>query len=275
MDLKDFCVKRYKEIYQNETKGASKVTPIVERAAQKKAIRETVLEALEKYENVDGQLIRQHICVAHVHRKSGLSDIKVIAAVDSAIQSWKKSSGHAFEEAVEILLNRALKNTGMKAYLQREISDLLSKEKFGNGPKDISWLKKHLKASNFDLFLTLQHAGKEEVFCCIQSKTSIRDRVKGDREHSDVAMNAFFWSIAFVLDGEFFALPKFQQMVNGGSATYANNGWHGCYVFSEKYTLGRIYGVDKSLKIFVDHAKQASKAWVEERTWFIHKWKPA
>ena len=115
----------------------------------------------------------------------------------------------------------------------------------------------------------------EKKFCygCIQSKTSIRDRVTRDREPSIAAMHSFFWSTIIVLDGDFLKNKKFVTMVNGGSIEHPTNGWHGMYVFSEKYSVERIYPTDLSLKNFKEHAVKAAKYWLSQRQWFNCDWK--
>jgi len=67
-----------------------------------------------------------------------------------------------------------------------------------------------------NLFTIVNMDDKWYCFGCVQSKTSIRDRVTRDREPSLQAMQSFFWSTAVVLDGDFLRLPKFVSMVNGG-----------------------------------------------------------
>ena len=273
-DFNKFCIKRYQEIYKASFPKNKKATEVFERAAQKKAIRDTAIEALQLYKDIEAEKIWQAIYAAHVHRKSGVVDVRVIDSVISADNSWKKSSGHAFEEAIEILGNTALKGTGIKIYLQRNISLLIHNGSLGNEKRDIDWLRKQLKVSNFDLFMTVAQENTELLFACVQTKTSIRDRVTRDREPSILAMQSFLWSIAIVLDGSFMRLPKFQYMVNGGSPSFPTNGWHSLYVFSDKITLDRIFPIGTGLATFVDHAKQAAKAWLTQRQWLDHNWRP-
>ena len=186
---------------------------------------------------------------------------------------WKKSSGHAFEEVVKILANAALNGTGIEILLQRDLNTVVKAGELANEPRDLSWLKEQIKASVFDLYATFLDGGKRFCFGCIQSKTSIRDRVTRDREPSMVAMRSFFWSVAIVLDGDFLKLPKFKAMVNGGTSEYAENGWHGMYVFSDKYVGGRIYPIHVDFGKFADHAKNAAQYWKTQRQWFDAGWK--
>ena len=106
----------------------------------------------------------------------------------------------------------------------------------------------------------------------ILSKKSIRDRVTHDREPSIHAMQSFFWSVVFVLDGDFLHLPKFVSMINGGSEEFRENGWHGMYVLSVKETNQRIYPLGMDFEIFKNHALQAAEQWQKRRQWFDSKW---
>lgn len=270
-----YCVDRYLEVY-NAIKQSLRLKgkAEAERAAQKEAIKVTVIEAFEKYPKIESCQIWQAIYAAHVSRKSGIIDPSVINAVISADNSWKKSSGHAFEEAVKALANKALSGTGIQMVLQRDLSKLVQYNLINNELRDMKWLKEQLNSSNFDLYMTVQTKGqKQTVFGCVQTKTSIRDRVTRDREPSIHAMGAFFWSVAFVLDGAFLKLPKFKCMVNGDSPSFPSNGWHGFYVFSEQYSIDRIYYVGENLKTFVEHAKKSSAAWLKQRQWIDINWK--
>ena len=114
--------------------------------------------------------------------------------------------------------------------------------------------------------------GKTFCYGCIQSKTSVRDRVTRDREPSLQAMASYFWSTIIVLDGDFLRLPKFISMVNGGTTEHPTNGWHGLYVFSEQYSGGRIYPTDLNFKNFKEHAVEAAHYWLTQRQWFDHEW---
>lgn len=150
---------------------------------------------------------------------------------------------------------------------------MIRDKKIHNETLDITWLKEQIKASSFDLYSTVTKDDQEFVFGCIQAKTSIRDRVTRDREPSMHAMEAFFWSVAICLNGAFLSLPKFRDMVNGGSPSFPENGWHGLYVFSKNYEGDRIYPLGNNLSTFASHAKQASDHWLSQRQWLNYKWK--
>ena len=201
------------------------------------------------------------IHIAHMYRKTKLDDLSLIANIVSADQSWKKSSGHAFEEMVKEMASLSLQDHGIEIVLQRDMSTLLKAGEIANEPRDISWLKEQVKKAIFDLYAIMWKDGKRYCFGCLQAKTSIRDRVTRDREPSIHAMQSYFWSAVFVLDGDFLKMPKFINMVNGGSVEFPENGWHGMYSFTTEESNDRIYGIDISFDRFVEHALKASKQW--------------
>ena len=242
-----------------------------EQIAQKFSIKETALRMFEKSPTTDKKIIWTYIYRAHVSRKSGI-DIppETIEKVKSADQSWIKSGGHAFEEMVKELANKTLADTGINILLQKDLSQLIHAGKIKNEAPDMSFISSNMASSAFDLY-----AVKDDLlFGCIQAKTSIRDRVTRDREPSIAAMAHFFWSIVFVLDGDFLRLPKFMHMVKGESDMFPDNGWHGLYAFSlpDSVICDRIYRLDNELNIFKQHAEQAFAEWKDRRQWFTHKW---
>ncbi len=180
-----------------------------------------------------------------------------------------------FEEMVKILGTAALHDCGIDIVLQRDLHTLIKAGELHNEPRDISWLKEQIAASIFDLYAIVHKDGKQYCFGCIQSKTSIRDRVTRDREPSMQAMQSFFWSTVIVLDGEYLRNPKFTNMVNGGTVEHQHNGWHGMYVFSDQYTQDRIYPLDIDFTIFKCHAIEAANYWLTQRQWFNMDWKAA
>lgn len=246
----------------------------IETEAQKEAIKKATIDTMREFPNEELANIWRAVYEVHIYRKSGIDDADTIAKVVSADQSWKKSSGHAFEEMIKFLGTIALEGTGIEIILQRDLNILIKAGEIANEPRDISWLKEQIKASVFDLYAIINmDDGRKFCFGCIQSKTSIRDRVTRDREPSLQAMASYFWSTVIVLDGDFLSLPKFIHMVNGGTTEHPVNGWHGLYVFSEHYTDDRIYATDLDFKNFKDHAVQAAQYWLTQRQWFDHTWK--
>lgn len=281
-EVKEFCRNLYEEKYKavceaevtHHKKLSDNIKSNIEHAAQKEAIKTCIIEGLKHYPKESAANIWRDIYEIHVHRKSGIDNADVIHDVISADQSWKKSSGHAFEEMIKLLSNKALEGSGISIVLQRDLNKLIKKGKIANEPRDISWLKEQIKGNVFDLYALVTKDDKLFCFGCLQSKTSIRDRVTRDREPSLHAMQSFFWSVVITLDGDFLRMPKFTAMVNGGSKEYPANGWHGMYIFTNEPSIGRIYHTDLHMDIFKQHAIVAAKQWLEQRQWFNEDWKP-
>lgn len=288
LEIRDFCGRIYADTYlrtknemEQEILSGSRTGVVpeskendIETAAQKEAIKTATIEGIQHFPGVEAAIIWRSVYETHVHRKSGIIDSDTISKVISADQSWKKSSGHAFEEMVKLLGTAALHDKGIDIILQRDLNTLIKANELDNEPRDISWLKEQIAASIFDLYAVV-HTPEGKQFCygCIQSKTSVRDRVTRDREPSIQAMRSFFWSTIIVLDGDFLKLPKFISMVNGGTPEHVENGWHGMYVFSEQYSQDRIYSIDLDFKNFKEHAITAADYWLRQRQWFNEHWR--
>ena len=282
-DTYKFCLKAYQSAYTTNLKKLKKAhgdKPVSEaaadefdREAQKAAIRIAITKALQTFPEEPVAELWSAIYRAHLFRKSGISDLATIQKVISADQSWKKSSGHAFEEMVKELASLSLQGTYVEVILQRDLNTLIKAGELANEPRDISWLKEQIKANIFDLYCVLTMEGEKYCFGCVQAKTSIRDRVTRDREPSIHAMQSFFWSVVFVLDGDFLRLPKFVSMINCGSEEFRENGWHGMYVLSEKEQCDRIYPLAMDFEVFKCHTLQAAEQWQKRRQWFDRNWK--
>lgn len=281
-EAKEYCRELYEatftDVCEEETARhkalTSHILGEIERDAQKEAIKTCIIEGIRHFPNESAADIWKGIYEIHVHRKSGVDDSSVIHNVISADQSWKKSSGHAFEEMIKSLSNEALAGSGIEVVLQRDLNILIKKGEIANEPRDISWLREQVRGNVFDLYAMVWHNDKRYCFGCVQSKTSVRDRVTRDREPSLQAMKSFFWSVCVTLDGDFLRLPKFVSMVNGGSREYPTNGWHGMYIFTNEPSVGRIYHTDLDMTVFKEHAVLAAKQWIEQRQWFNEEWKP-
>lgn len=277
----EYCQERYISSYNSafdEYKGqygkSKKVLEEAERFAQKQAIRIALTEGVAKFPTEDVATIWKNVYKVHIFRKSGLSvDEETIAKVISADQSWKKSSGHAFEELIKEIAKLSLADTNIEVILQKDLSLLLKAGDIANEPRDIAWLEKMVAGAIFDLYALMEVDGKKFCFGCIQSKTSVRDRVTRDREPSIHAMQSFFWSACIALDGEFLKMPKYNYMVNGGSEEFPENGWHGMYVLSEIEEDNRLYHSGFDLDVFTKHAIKAAEYWRTQRQWFNQEWK--
>ncbi len=277
----NYCKEAYNKAYQHtycefiESKKQTKqVKEDAERYAQKAAIREALKNGVTHFPSKDVSDIWKNVYKVHIYRKSGLSvDEETVAKVISAEQSWRKSSGYAFEELVKEIANLSLANTNVEVILQRDLNILLKADDIANEPRDKAWLEKQIENAIFDLYTLVIVEGKKYCFGCIQSKTSVRDRVTRDREPSIHAMQSFFWSVCIALDGDFLKLPKFKAMVNGGSAEFPENGWHGMYVLSDIEPVNRLYKCGFDLDLFTKHAIKAAEYWLSQRQWFNGEWK--
>lgn len=290
MTVKEFCEKRYEELFQSDfdnnidlkivkrkIKDIEKAKDEIKIQSRKFAIQETVKEALITFPATEPSEIWKCIYLAHIYHRSKETDSEKIREIIAADQSWKKSSGHAFESMIKEMANPLLKKYSLKIFLQRDVTILLKENKIINDIEDINIIQGLTKTDIFDLFIGIQYDDdKYKIFGVIQSKTSIRDRVTRDREPSQKAMANFFLSIAIVLDGDFLKLPKFKSMVNGTTTEYDVNGWHAMYVFSnnKNYEADRIYTFDSKMQTFILHMVSAAEFWVKSRQRFNHSWRP-
>lgn len=277
----DFCKEAYNNAYTvafneflKDKHRTNKVEGEAERYAQKAAIREALKSGVAHFPLQDVSDIWKNVYKVHIYRKSGLNvDEETVAKVISAEQSWRKSSGHAFEELVKELANLSLSETNVRVILQRDLSTLLKANEIANEPRDIAWLEKMVENAIFDLYAIVTVEGNHFCFGCIQSKTSVRDRVSRDREPSIHAMQSFFWSVCVALDGDFLKMPKFKAMVNGDTTEFPENGWHGMYVLSDIKTVDRLYHTGFDLDLLSKHALEAAEYWLTQRQWFNREWK--
>ena len=286
-DFKVFCRDLYKKTWEQEylleySDASSNAAKQAARlAAQRKAIDKVLVDALLEYSpEVPEDEIWKEIGITHKLNVAELDDFgineedqpAVIERVLSAHQSWIKSSGHSFERYISNIRSEDLDKNEIRFILQAELTKMIKEKKLTNTSDDIAGLKSWGK--DFDLYAIQSVHGDTHVFGCIQSKTSIRDRVGRDVTFSHNAMDGLFWSAAVTLDGNFLNMPGFIHMVNGG-ASYHSNGWHGMYAMSGiEGDNGRIYKVDDSMKVFIDHAIAAAKQFITDRRQLNNSWKP-
>lgn len=271
MDYKQFCEKTYRAVFESayrEAMGHSSSPEIIRRMAQKVAVDETFIQALMKYHD---QVSDDDIwkAIGQVHKvyfaqldRFGISEEEQVAIVErciSAHQSWIKMSGHCFERYIANVANEKLQQNEISFILQKELTKRLRRNELSNTSEDLEVLAQYGK--NFDLYAVQTIHGKTRVFGCIQSKTSIRDRVGRDLPFSYEAMKGLFWSVGVTLNGDFLKMPEFVNMVNGGEGTsYIQNGWHGMYAITGVNADNkRIYKIDEHLSKLFDHAVQASE----------------
>lgn len=268
-DCRDFCDRTYSEHFNyyinNHPRNAN-----IDRDARRYAIIQTAIAAREKYDMLQPSEVWRYVQKSHILKYAGIDiEPETIQLINSARQSWVKSSGHAFEEMVKKECNEALDETDIVILLQRDLTPLLAKGKVTNYTEDLHWLTEECKHDVFDLFVArMEDDDKVKVFGCIQAKTSIRDRVTRDREPSIRAMEKKFWSIIFIFDDSFLQMPKFISMVNGGSQEFVENGWHVAYNYGDFHN-GRIKSLRGSMDNFVDDALAAEVAFNGERRAFV------
>lgn len=154
--------------------------------------------------------------------------------------------------------------------LKSEALNMIKAGKMFNHEKDLKLIEEW--NDNFDLYAVQTNHGETHIFGCIQVKTSIRDRVGRDDQFSKNAMESNFWVAEAVLNGDFFHMPKYYAMVNGGSVTYPENNWHGVYVMAGIDSDGRIYR-DENFNIMAEHAIIAAKCFGVNRSALTRTWK--
>ena len=250
------------------------------REAQRNAVDSAFVACLLKfYPAVDEKTIWNAISKVHKLHLANLGELGVDESVQqevydrciSAHQSWIKASGHSFERYIANLHHADLQENGIRFILQSELTELIKNKQLKNTTEDIAGLQAWGK--DFDLYAIQTIYGNTRVFGCIQSKTSIRDRIGRDRAFSENAMDALFWSAAVTLDGDFLRMPEFIHMVNGGGS-YPTNSWHGMYAMSGiTEDNDRIYKTNECLDIFVNHALQAANQLIADRRGLNREWK--
>lgn len=286
MDYKFFITDLYLKTYDREflieiqDKDSVSARQAARLAAQRKAIDKVLVESLLKYSpEIPEKDIWKQIGITHKINVAELDDFgiskeeqaSVVERCLSAHQSWIKASGHSFERYISNINNELLQKNEIRFILQSELTSMIKDKLLTNTPEDIAGLKSWGK--DFDLYAIQSVHGDIHVFGCIQSKTSIRDRVGRDVTFSNNAMDGLFWSAAVTLDGAFLNMPEFIHMVNGG-ASYRTNGWHGMYAMSGiDSSNGRIYKVDDTMQKFISHAVAAAKQFISDRRLLNRQWK--
>lgn len=285
VDYRTFCTELYestwkqefeKQLCGNTSKSAIEAARLY---AQRRAIDIVLVEALLRFSpTVSEKDIWKAIGVTHKLNVAdlgsfGIDKSKQEAILDkvlSAHQSWIKASGHSFERYISNINNVDLEKNEIRFILQSELTQMIKNKELTNTEEDVAGLQSWGK--DFDLYAIQTIHGDTHVFGCIQSKTSIRDRVGRDVTFSNNAMGSLFWSAAITLDGAFLNMPEFVHMVNGGGS-YQTNGWHGMYAMSGiDGNNGRIYRVDDRLDLFVDHAIVAAKQFISDRRQLNNNW---
>lgn len=284
-DLKSYVSNIYQKTYNREYDIECQKSNITSQSArlkaQRKAIDKALVESLLKYSpQVPESAIWNEIGMVHKLNVAQLDTFgipqdqqaNIIERCLSAHQSWIKSSGHSFERYISNIESDILKKNEIRFILQSELTYMIRHNLLANTKDDINGLKSWGK--DFDLYAIQSVHGDTHVFGCIQSKTSIRDRVGRDVTFSRNAMDNLFWSVAVTLDGSFLNMTEFIHMVNGGGS-YKTNGWHGMYAMSGiEDANGRIYKVDDSMLLLINHAVSAAKQFISDRRRLNVDWIP-
>ena len=251
----DYCEERYMEAWNLVTANIdvnisdNKKTSI-RREAQKNAIDKAFVECMAQFPEMEEEVLWSLISLAHKLNIAHLEEFEldrmqrfeVYSRCISAHQSWNKASGHSFERYISKISTPLMEENEVQFMLKSDVLKLIKANKIYNHEEDIDLIKEW--NDNFDLYAVQTNHGKPHIFGCIQVKTSIRDRVGRDDQFSKNAMEKNFWVAEAVLNGDFFYMPKYYAMVNGGSVTYPENNWHGVYVMAGIESSGRIYRDD-------------------------------
>ncbi len=273
----------YRRVIKLRTNNNGSISPAAANAArlfaQRKAMDKVFIEAIIRYPSIRENEIWKAIATTHKIIMANLSEFsvpedkqeEVIKRCISAHQSWIKAGGHSFERYISNIDSEELRQNEIRLILQAELTSMIKNKQLSNTQTDIQGLKAWGK--DFDLYAIQKIHGKTYVFGCIQSKTSIRDRVGRDLPFSKNAMESLFWSAAVTLDGSFLNMDEFISMVNGGGS-YTTNGWHGMYAMSGiSKTNDRIYKDSDTLQLFIQHTIEASRQFISDRRLLNHRWK--
>lgn len=254
----DYCEQEYMKAWNSisgdidEDASENKKTT-ARREAQKKAIDTVFIQAMTKFPDIDEEDLWSMISLAHKLNIAHLEDfnlnqmerIEAYTRCISAHQSWNKASGHSFERYIANINKPVMIENEVRFLLKSDVVKMIKEGKMYNHPDDLQLIEEW--NDNFDLYAVQTNHGKPHIFGCIQVKTSIRDRVGRDDQFSKNAMEKNFWVAEAVLNGDFFKMPKYNAMVNGGSVTYPENNWHGVYEWLElnpkEESIGMIFSI--------------------------------
>ena len=279
----DFCQQEYMRAWRSiiievdDDASESKKTE-ARRNAQRAAIDKAFLNSLVQFPDEDEEVIWALISIAHKLNLARLDEfhlnqmqrLLVFERCVSAHQSWNKASGHSFERFISSINTPLMEQNEIRFILKSEAIRMIKSGKMHNHPTDLHLIEEW--NDNFDLYAIQTNHGEAHIFGCIQVKTSIRDRVGRDDQFSKNAMESNFWVAEAVLNGDFFNMPKYYAMVNGGSITYPENNWHGVYVMAGIASDGRIYK-DVTFETMATHAVIAAKCFGVNRASLSREWK--
>lgn len=186
----------------------------------------------------------------------------IISTFESAQQSWKRSSGIAWEnffqdsfkpgkDEVNVVSSSSMGKLLKGGHINRITGEPTPLHVFDNQEK--KYFLNLLASKDFDLFILYynSHLDSWRLFGLIQCKTSIRDRVKINSQTSVNAMNNRLWSILLALDPDEFLKGQYYEM--------AKTDWHGVYLLDNIDRVdGNIYRgqLDNIQNLINDHANQ-------------------
>lgn len=206
---------------------------------------------------------------------------ELIHTIESAMQSWKRASGIAWENFFEDALEIG-QNVEVNVVNAQDMGKLLGgghieTQKGVPTPLHIrdSGQKKYfteiLDKKDFDLYLLFYSDAHEKwrLFGLIQCKTSIRDRVKINAATSLDVMGNHLWSILLALDPDNFLRGQYYNM--------AQKNWHGVYMLDNTTKVdGRIYSgqMDVLQQTIREHAKKVLQIITDDPTILNTTWQP-
>ncbi|EST12005.1 BsaWI family type II restriction enzyme [Sporolactobacillus laevolacticus] len=208
-----------------------------------------------------------------------LLDSDVLKTFMSAEQSWRRSSGVAWENFITKNLLLSSDKIKIKIFTPTEMKLLVKGDIIDGGilaiPKKqeyISFIKKILAEMNFDLFLAEYVPSFEQwrLFGLIQCKTSIRDRLKINMKSSEEAMEHNLWSIIIAMDSDGFTR-------SGQYNSCAKKSWNGFYVLDNaiKTDSSIFYGNTEYMhELIGDHCKQVLQSLLMDTSSINSSWRP-
>ena len=133
MDYTEYCKSTYTFMYEQKYeeylagRSSKAAMETSERRAQHEAIIYSFQSAFDEYANANVTDIWNAIYRAHLLRKVNITSINdidetVVDAIISGSQSWKKSSGHVFEDYVCRTTKERLSQYNIRFVLQKDLT---------------------------------------------------------------------------------------------------------------------------------------------------------
>ncbi len=145
----------------------------------------------------------------------------IVDSFISASQSWVKTSGTAFEKIIIDKLTDLY--PGVEILKPKKFNELVERKSVINSEK----FRKEKKEDDLLVVYSTPDGDKTYLIGVIQTKTSVRDRLKEDPLHSKLMLEAGLWSVHITIDpDDFLSKPKYRGMAN------IEGIWHGVYKLS-------------------------------------------